>query len=43
VVVGHDGHRLDACTHEVVHQHRLDLCLARLEVISREKDLMLLC
>jgi len=42
VVVTGNGHRLDASSHQEVHQHALDLRLTGLEVVAGNEDLLLL-
>ena len=39
VVVGHNGGGLDARPHQKVHQHRLELGLPALEVVTRNQHL----
>ena len=40
MVVGGDGSRLDSGTHQVIHQHRLDLRLTALEVVSGDEGVV---
>ena len=41
VIVADDGHRLQTSRDQEVSDDRLDLCLARLEVVSTKKHVLL--